>query len=382
MADRMKIKILDDVTASPKLTDGERRSFASPATCRLQNGDILCVYRRGKDKHSRDGVFMVQRSTDAGRTWSEPIVIYDGMRLAVPESVHAGAVCQAKDGTVLAMFTAVDVKDPDHYIFSEIGRLLEHRFYVARSRDHGRTWTTPQPHVVENTPSLRYTNSRPLALPDGDLIVPIEVTTATKQQAVMISRFSSSKGTFEPAFSCADDATGRLSFGDPKLVRLPDGRVLLWLWAFVNATEETVQAHACVSNDDARTWSKPSPTELCCQNSALWSLGDGRVIVAGNVRISPEGIRLWCSSDAGRTWDSRVTVQMWDARKHKMIGEVMSVAGPSGKDSSDGRLWESLPGFTFGSPDLVPADDRALLLTYYVMADGFAEVRACRFLVD
>jgi len=30
----------------------------------------------------------------------------------------------------------------------------------------------------------------------------------------------------------------------------------------------------------------------------------------------------------------------------------------------------------------VPADDRAILLTYYVMADGFSEVRACRFVVD
>ena len=325
---------------------------------------------------------MVQRSTDAGRTWSVPVTIYDGMGLSVPESVHAGTVCQAQDGTVLAMFTAVDVKHADDYIFSEVGRQLDHRFYVASSGDHGRTWARPHLHVIQNTPSLRYINSRPLALSDGDLIVPIEVTTASKQQAVMVSRYSSSTGIFEPAFSCADDPTGHLSFGDPKLVRLPDGRVLLWLWAFVNATEETVQAHTCVSNDNGHTWSKPSPTELCCQNSALLSLADGRVVVAGNVRMPPEGIRLWCSSDAGKSWDTQVTLQMWDARKHEMIGEVMSAAGPSGKDPSDGKLWESLPGFTFGSPDLVPADDGAALLTYYVLEDGFVDVRACRFVVD
>jgi hypothetical protein len=340
------------------------------------------VHRRGKEKHSRDGIFMVQRSTDGGRTWSEPITVYDGMRLAVPESVHAGAVCEAQDGTVLAFFTAVDAQNPDAYIFSEIGRQLEQKFYVARSTDHGRTWTPPQPHVLQNTPPLRYINNRPLVLPDGGLIVSIEVTTAAKQQAIMISRYSSSKGTFEPFVSCADDPTGRLSFGDPTLARLPDERVLLWLWAFVNATEETVQAHACVSNDGGYTWSKPSPTELCCQRSALLSLGDGRVIVASNVRLPPEGIRLWCSPDAGGTWDVRAPVQMWDVRRNKMIGEIMSAAEPSGKYQADGSLWESLPGFTFGSPDLVPADDRAILLTYYVMADGFSEVRACRFVVD
>ena len=73
---------------------------------------------------------------------------------------------------------------------------------------------------------------------------------------------------------------------------------------------------------------------------------------------------------------------MWDAKKHKMIGEVMRAAGIAGKDPVDGRLWESLPGFIFGCPDLVEADGGGSLLTYYVTADGFDEVRACRFIVD
>ena len=180
-------------------------------------------------------------------------------------------------------------RDPEAYIFSEAGRRLEQRFYVARSSDHGRTWTPPSLHILPNTPSLRYINSCPLALPSGRLIVPLEVTTGTNQQAVMTSHFVQSWGTFEPFVVCAEDPTGELSFGDPTMTRLPDGRVLMWLWAFVNATEVTVQAHACVSDDDGRTWSKPCPTEICCQRSTLLSLGDGRVIVAGNVRVPPGG---------------------------------------------------------------------------------------------
>lgn len=377
----MKVKILNDVAVSPNPGAGEPRSCSSPMTCRLQNGDILCVYRRGTTKHSRDGVFIVQRSTDAGCTWSDPITIHDGMRHPIPESVHAGAVCQVQDGTVLAMFTAVEAKDPEAYIFSETGRQLEQRFYVARSSDDGRTWTSPRLHILPNTPSLRYINSCPLALPDGRLIVPLEVTTATKHQAVMTSYYSSSAATFEPFVACAEDPTGQLSFGDPTLTRLPDGRVLMWLWAFVNATEVTVQTHACMSDDGGRTWSQPSPTEICCQRSALLSLGDSRVIVAGNIRIPPEGIRLWGSHDSGKTWeDPHSPVQMWDARKHKMIGEAIPAAKPSGAiDESDGRLWESLPGFTFGAPSLVHADERAILLTYFVVVNGFEEVRACRF---
>ena len=264
----MKVKILSDVAISPDSSAGVGRSCASPMTCRLENGDILCVYRRGTEKHSRDGVFIVQRSMDAGHTWSEPITIHDGMKSPVPESVHAGAVCQAQDGTVLAMFTAVEAKNPEAYIFSETGRQLEQKFYLARSRDHGRTWTTSRQQILPSTPSLRYINSCPLALPEGGLIVPLEVTTAANQQAVMISRYADSNGGFEPFVTCAEDLTGRLSFGDPTLTALPDGRALMWLWAFVNATEVTVETHSCVSDDGGRTWSQPRPTEICCQRSA------------------------------------------------------------------------------------------------------------------
>lgn len=65
-----------------------------------------------------------------------------------------------------------------------------------------------------------------------------------------------------------------------------------------------------------------------------------------------------------------------------MLGTPIEERAQAARDPSDGKLWESLPGFTFGSPDLVPAEEGVILLTYYVMNDGFAEVRACRFVVD
>ena len=375
----MKIHILDDRPVSPGSVGGARRSFATPTSCRLRTGEILCVYRIGREKHSRDGIFAAQRSADDGRSWSEPITIYDGMQRSVPESVHAGAVCEARDGTVLAMFTAVEAKDPDAYIFSEAGRQLEQRFYVVRSVDGGRTWAEPKLITVPHTPPLRYLNTRPLLLPDGDLLIPIEVTTGTKNEVVMIGRYSVAAGEFTSVVPCAQDATGQMDFGDPKLVRLPDGSILLWLWAWVHATEATVQAHVCVSSDEGRSWSNPRATELRVQNSALMPLSEDRVIVAGNVRVPPEGIRLWASADGGRTWNAREMFQLWDARQHRITGTAMDPSASSDRDPTTGKLWESLPGFTFGTPDLVRTGDGTLVLTYYVMADGFAEVRACRF---
>jgi hypothetical protein len=89
MADSLRIELVDDTAISPKLIHGQRWSCACPITCRLTGGDLVCIYRKGKEKHSRDGILLAQRSSDAGQTWSPPITIYDGMRGPRPESVHA-----------------------------------------------------------------------------------------------------------------------------------------------------------------------------------------------------------------------------------------------------------------------------------------------------
>ncbi len=212
--------------------------------------------------------------------------------------------------------------------------------------------------------------------------MPAEVTTDAGLQAVMTGHYDVSSGVFSPFQFVARDTSGRLSFGDPKFAALPDGTILMWLWAFVNATEETVAAHLCASTDNGRSWSAPRPTPIVAQASALLTIDDARVIVAGNVRTPPEGIRLWQSPDAGQHWDEASPIQMWDARSHRMLGAPIGERAQAARDPSDGKLWESLPGFTFGSPDLVPAEEGVSLLTYYVMNEGFAEVRACRFVVD
>ena len=351
---------------------------AFPVSCRLAGGRIVCAYRRGREKHSRDGVLMVQGSADDGRTWSEPATIFDGLGGIQPESVHAGAIGQAADGTVVALFTAVPVAEAESYIFSAAGRRLAHRFYVCHSPDEGLSWGAPQSPDLPATPPLTYINSRPLALPDGSLLVAVEVTTEAQLQAVMIGRYLPAQGAFAPFQYVANDAGGRLNFGDPKLLRLPDGRILLWLWTFAQATEETLSAHLCESADGGRTWSAPQPASLVCQNSAILLGSGGRLLVAGNMRVAPAGIRLWNLAPAGGTWTAGPALRMWDEEAQRVLGEPLS-ADPTAADPSRGRLWNSLPRFTFGAPDLVPAGDPAVLLTFYAESSGHAQVRGCRF---
>jgi hypothetical protein len=377
----MNINILDDVAVSPNLDKGAQNDVCVyPLTCRLNNSDLLCVYRQGREKHSLDGILIAQRSTDGGANWSEQIIIYDGRQKTHPESVHTGALCQVAEGTVLAIFTTVDARQQGIYVFSEEGRKLTSHLYTARSEDGGETWSTPKSHNLVGAPQNIYIGSRPFLLPGGDLFLPVEATGVHGGQIVLATISSDGGLTFQPVITCAEDKADTLSYGDPKFTLLPEGRIVMLIWTFLNATEETIAVHRCVSIDRGRSWSPPVSTHVQSQIMTPLALDSNRMIAAGNVRTVPAGIRLWFSSDAGETWSTSSPTQMWDAQDEKMKGILLTVEEKPLRNTPEG-IWNELPGFVFGAPDLVPLGNNTILLTYYATLNGITHVRTCRFKV-
>ena len=223
-----KVQILSDAAVSPNLAAGDPGvTCAYPLPCRLADGSLVCCYRRGREKHSRDGVLICQRSRDEGRTWEEPVAVYDGPRAREPESVHTGALVQDHRGDLLAIFTAVEVKDPEAYIFSPEGQKLDQRLYLARSADAGRTWSPPRRFRVEATPRQVYVGSRPLLLAGGELFLPLEATADGAQ--VLLGTFSADGGeNWSPAVTCAADPSGIVSYGDANAQCCPTGGSSCW----------------------------------------------------------------------------------------------------------------------------------------------------------
>ena len=103
------------------------------------------------------------------------------------------------------------------------------------------------------------------------------------------------------------------------------------------------------------------------------------MIAASNVRVSPQGIYLWFSCNAGESWNTEPPIIMWNALKERMVGAV--TAPSTAADADQGKLWAALPGFTFGTPELIRLADDLFVLTYYATVCGIAHVRACRFRV-
>jgi len=69
---------------------------------------------------------------------------------------------------------------------------------------------------------------------------------------------------------------------------------------------------------------------------------------------------------------------MWDAHEERMKGIPLNGGGTT-EPKDDKTIWSALPGFTFGTPDLVAVRKNEFVLTYYATVNGVLHVRGCRF---
>lgn len=372
----VSVTIRQDSAVSPNLAAADKSDVSAfPGVCRVGE-TVVCVYRRGTSKYSRDGVLLAQSSSDGGNSWSDPVSVFDRTAVSEPESVHYGVVCE-HDGAAAAFFKTVEAKNSDAYIFSEEGRRLRQRTYMCRSENGGNSWSTSVEVELKGGPRDTFLGSRPLSLPGGRLLMPVEATGEHGQQFMMGSFSDDGGRSFSPLFPIMHDESGKLGFGDGKVAILPDGRIVMLAWTYINSSEETIQVHQCVSSDGGCTWSPPQPTDTVCQIMTPLVLADGSLLAAGNVRTQVEGIRLFHSVDCGKTW-SDFPIQLWDPAKKKVTAVPLPVEPRPGKGE---ELWNSLPSYDFGTPEMTMLDDGEILLVYYATVDEVIHVRACRFAI-
>lgn len=380
----MSIQILHDVAVSPNLAGQETHVTCSYAqTALLADGSIACLYRRGTTKHSHDGVLVVQMSEDFGRTWSEPVTVFDGSGDTPRETTVSGGICATGKDSLLVVFGSVLGLSEDTYLFGEAGMQLPRRARGSISGDCGRTWKALPPLRTKEYPRCGVAGS-PLVLPDGATGIPVEVALDSGVQATILARWRPNE-TGENGWEAAEfaliagDHSGQASLCDAHFTVLPNGDVLMLLWTFLS-DERTVNVHRSVSSDSGLTWSPPEPTAIEGQVTVPLALPSETVIAASNYRHYPEGIYLWTSTDAGQTWGDVPPCRLWDERSKQIVAKEQP--WHQAEAAAGEAVWAELKGFTFGTPDLELLGDGSVLLTYYATLEGVTHIRACRFRID
>jgi hypothetical protein len=199
-------------------------------------------------------------------------------------------------------------------------------------------------------------------MPDGNLLIPVEARGA-RGQSMVFAAFSPDGGrALKPAVACVADPTGETGYGDSRFALLDDGSVVMLLWTYRQATEETLAVHRSSSADCGRTWSAPASTLAEGQIMSPLPLDSGNLIAASTVRTGRHGIRLRFSLDRGQSWEHDSCRHMWDPYDEQLFGEVIAPDRSTSRGPGE-KIWAALPGFTFGYPDLVRRGEDTFLLT-------------------
>jgi hypothetical protein len=101
----------------------------------------------------------------------------------------------------------------------------------------------------------------------------------------------------------AYDPAGIISWGEPGMTRLKDGK-LICLYRTAHRPGRQDNMWFNYSEDDGITWSSPKRTGLWGYPADTLQLQDGRILAIYGYRRAPWGVR-GCVSQDGMTWESK-----------------------------------------------------------------------------
>ena len=256
------MKVIDRVliAAGP-----EPRSRALAGVQLLPNGDLLVGYRLasrhpvGDHDMIDDGAVVTTRSSDGGRTWSEPRPV-----AALPGWDCSGGnrMVQTPDGTlVMFVMKARRVGSPESHV------------HPIRSTDGGLTWGPMGPEMSLFGGSTEpHAMDRALITSGGDWMLPVYGADEPGGATYAAVAFSPDMGrTWGGKVVVARSSD--ITFYEAAVTRMPDGRFM----AVIRTQDPPFDSYVSHSADEGRTWTEPRALPFQGQTPFLFLLHSGAI---------------------------------------------------------------------------------------------------------
>ena len=287
------LTILDQVL----IADGhEPRSRAFAGVQMLSDGNLLVGYREGSvhpwpSVGVDDGAIVMRRSSDGGRTWSEPRTVF-----ALPGWDCSGGnrIAQLPDQSLLmfvfqARWCQTSAGPPER----------EAHVFPMRSIDGGRTWSRYGPELqLFSGWNETYAHGNILILSNGRWLLPVHGADhlgGTTYSAVAFSTDDGLTWDKHANVAMAED----INFYETDIIRLDGGRLL----AVIRTLDEPFAAYQSQSADEGYTWTAPRPTGFYGETPRLFRLRADTLLCAYRDRDPARlGISYSVSKDDGETW--------------------------------------------------------------------------------
>lgn len=347
------------------------RNAAFPSIAQIDDGTLVVSLTICHGRNSVDVRCYSMRSTDQGRTWSEPERIFepDESNCRVSTEIR---MSRAHDGSLVGFVNLLRRTDPEAPTTNrETGGTVEREHAVIRSND-GRTWSELEPIRMpfdwkcfgEPSPILALSADRWL-LPsltrlnwDGECPVGLK-------SFVMISE---DQGKSWPRTADVFNLwpEGIITW-EQKQTLLGDGRILAVTWAFHNERRENLPNHYTFSSDGGESYGPPRHSPLHGQTCTPLAL-TGNLILCAYRRLDRNGLWAHVAEIDGDAWNPVTELCLWGSDREAIAG---------GRDSSI----QQQHNLQFGFPQLVRLQDGTILVVFWAVEDGLSVIRRVRLRV-
>jgi len=304
-----------------------KRYIGWPDIVTTPSGELIAVFSGDRDWHVDPwGKVMAVRSTDGGKTWTEPELWID-----TPLDDRGTGVAVFPDGELFLSYEAAltfatrtgpryDPYKPHADTITQATRTQYKGYWGHRSLDNGVTW-----EVVAKMPGM--IPHGPTVLDDGRLLLvgggPAWESPDRGATWTQIGEVPKNEATWK---------SGYAFMSEPVSVQAADGRIIA-LARYKDGSD--IELRQTESADGGRTWTEPRATGMQGFPAHLLRLENGWLLATYGRRIAPMGQRACISKDHGRTWlvDQEIVLSNAAPQGAGDLGY------PASAQLADGSIW-------------------------------------------
>lgn len=274
------------------ISDTEHNGFGSLA---LVGDRLITVYRRGPSHGvATNASLRLRYSDDFGETWSEPQTILSDASMDERE----GILHLHSNGTLYCFVCKSAVPDVD------ASRVVG---YIT-STDDGATWSSFTALSFTTLETRIVIEGSVCELDDGNILIPVygKFDSGDSRRSISVIKLNPDGSTSDEVLVAQEN--GSLSWGEPNLVKLQNGTILMT----IRELQNDLAIYTSTSSDDGATWTAPTSRFSGEGRPAVfqWTSGGVTCMYRSLTGNGPQAFRT--SWDNGATWSGETLFDAQD----------------------------------------------------------------------